>query len=901
MHRDARPAAWRRYLRFLGPDLEGDIDDELSFHLAERIEALRSEGRSEPAARAQALAEFGDVRDVRATLRTIDRRIEQRRSRAEWLASMVARIRHSLRVLVRQPSFTIPAVVTLSLGLAAAVAIYTLLDTIVLTPLPFPNAERLVALSSPMPKLNDTWGIARHQLFYYKQNARSIEEMGLYRASEATLTGDGTSTFAERVPIATVTSGIFDVLGIIPALGRLLTPEDNRNRDAAVVVLGHDLWMRRFGGDRMIVGRTIDLEGFPHQVVGVAPVNAQLPDRRVDLWLPDWADPAAAAQNNHVRQAVARLRPGVSAATAEADLAPLVLRMEEVFPAAYPNHWIRNSGFRTAVVPLRDDVVGATIARALWILLAGVGLVLVVALANVSNLFLVRADGRRREVLVRSALGARRGDLLVLHLTDALVVALLAATIAFALVRSALGVLAWFAPEGLPRLAEVHAGWATGLQLLALSLAIGLLLGLVTAGSARGDHAALRDASRGLTLSRRQVAVRGTLVVAQVALAVVLMAGAGLMVRSFQKLRGISPGFAPDGVATMDLALPAARFDAATRVATFYEQVSEQLRAIPGVTHVSMVEQLPLTGRSGCTGVVTNQPGAMGRAEQCVTTLQVAPGYFEALQIPVRGSAPTWDQVHQAMGGAVVTRALAEVLWPGEDPNGRTIRCCSVGEGWFHVGGVVDDLYDAGLDAPKMQAVFFPLVPPPGADLQWLARGVSLVVRAPSMTPAQLFPLVQREVARLDPQVPVTNPRGLDEVVARSMARRTFTLTLLAVAATIALLLSAIGLYAVVSYVVSHRIGEIGIRMALGARSSQVARLVVQQALTLTSLGLVLGVGGALATTRVLGALLYEVQPGDPLVLSAVAVLLIAIALAASLAPTWRAAHVDPSTALRGE
>jgi hypothetical protein len=237
MHRDARPAAWRRYLRFLGPDLEGDIDDELSFHLAERIEALRSEGRSEPAARAQALAEFGDVRDVRATLRTIDRRIEQRRSRAEWLASMVARIRHSLRVLVRQPSFTIPAVVTLSLGLAAAVAIYTLLDTIVLTPLPFPNAERLVALSSPMPKLNDTWGIARHQLFYYKQNARSIEEMGLYRASEATLTGDGTSTFAERVPIATVTSGIFDALGIIPALGRLLTPEDNRNRDAAVVVL----------------------------------------------------------------------------------------------------------------------------------------------------------------------------------------------------------------------------------------------------------------------------------------------------------------------------------------------------------------------------------------------------------------------------------------------------------------------------------------------------------------------------------------------------------------------------------------------------------------------------------------------------------------------------------------
>lgn len=901
MHRDARPAAWRRYLRFLGPDIDGDIDDELSFHLAERIEALRNEGMSETAARMQALREFGDVRHVRSTLRAIDRRIEQRRSRAEWIASLGARLRHSLRVLVRQPAFTVPAVVTLALGLAATVAIYTLLDTIVLTPLPFPNAERLVALSSPMPKLNDTWGIARHQLFYYKDNARSIEEMALYNASEATLTGDGTSTFAERVPTARVTAGIFDVLGIVPALGRALTAEDNRIRDAAVVMLGHDLWVRRFGGDRSIVGRTIDLEGFPHQVVGVAPPGAQLPDQRVDLWLPDYADPAAAPQNNHVRMAVARLRPGFTATTAEADLAPLVLRMEEVFPAAYPNHWIRNSGFRTAVVPLRDEIVGATITRALWILLAGVGIVLVVALANVANLFLVRADGRTREVLVRSALGARGGELLALHLTDALVVALLAAAIAIALVRVALGALTWFAPEGLPRLAELHAGWTTSFLLLGIALAIGLGLGLVTAGAARGDHAALRDASRGLTLSRRQVAVRGALVVAQVALAVVLMAGAGLMVRSFQKLRSISPGFAPDGVATMDLALPAARYDTTTRVADFYEQVSAAVRAIPGVTHVSMVEQLPLTGRSGCTGVVTNQPGANGRSEQCVTTLQVAPGYFEAMRIPVRGSAGSWNEVHQGAGGAVVTRALAEVLWPGEDPIGRTIRCCSVADGWFHVRGVVDGLYDAGLDAPQMQAVFFPLVAPPGADLQWLARGVNLVVRAPTMTPAQLYPLVQREVARLDQQVPVTNPRALDEVVARSMARRTFTLALLAVAATIALLLSAIGLYAVVSYVVSHRIGEIGIRMALGARASQVAGLVVRQALALTSLGLVLGVGGALATTRVLGALLFEVKPGDPLVLSAVATLLILIALAASLAPTWRAAHVDPSRALRAE
>ncbi len=304
--RRTRTPAWRRYLRFLGPNLEADIDDEVAFHIAERVEALRANGMREGDARAQALAEFGDVADVKRSLHVIDRRMEQHRDRLAWTIDALAQLRHSVRVLVRQPAFTLPAVVTLALGLAATVAIFTLLDTIVLRPLPFPNAERLVALSSPMPKLNDTWGIARHQLFYYKTNARSIEDMGLYRTGEATLTGDGSTSFAERVKSATVTAGIFDVLGIVPERGRVLTAQDNLQRESFVVVLGHDLWVRRFGSDPAIVGKRIDLEGFPHEVVGVAPAGAQLPDRPVDLWLPDWADPAAEAQNNHVRQAVAR-------------------------------------------------------------------------------------------------------------------------------------------------------------------------------------------------------------------------------------------------------------------------------------------------------------------------------------------------------------------------------------------------------------------------------------------------------------------------------------------------------------------------------------------------------------------------------------------------------------------
>lgn len=902
MTRKDRQPLWRRYLRFFGPNIDADIDDELTFHLAERVEALRAEGRPEREAHAQALAEFGSVREVKRSLQTIDRRIDERRVHGERLAMLASRVRHAVRVLVRQPGFAIPAVITLALGLASTVAIFTLLDTIVLRPLPFPRAERLVSLSSPMPKLHDTWGIARHQLFYYKQKATLLEDLALYRSSDATLTGDGASNFAERVPTAVVSAGIFSVLGIAPALGRLLTADDNLQEVPSAVVIGYELWMRRFGGDRAIVGRTIDIEGFAVPVVGVAPAQAQLPEQRVDLWLPDHIDPSASAQNNHVRGAVGVLKAGVSAADLEAELAPLVLRMEELFPSAYPNHWIRDSGFRTAVSPLRDEIVGATVTRALWILFAGVAIVLLVAIANVANLFLVRADGRRREVLVRSALGARRRDLIALHLLDALIVSGSAAVLAYALVRSALGALLWLSPEGVPRLAELQVGAGTALSLMVVALAIGAALGLLTSGVA-GDsgHAALRDASRGLTLTRRQVTTRGALVVTQVGLAVVLLAGAGLMVRSSQKLRSISPGFSPEGVSTMDLALPAARYDGIQRVSAFYEQLTTTLRAIPGVTSASVVEQLPLTGHSGCTGVVTNQPSATGRRGQCVTTLQVAPGYFEAMRIPVRGSAATWDDHHRSSAGVVVTRALAEVLWPGEEALGRPIRCCSEGAGWFRVTGVVDQLYDAGLDAPQMHAAFFPLVPVAGADLQWLARNVSLVVRAPSLTPAALFPLVRRAAAQLDPQVPVTSPRAMSEVVARSMAKRTFTLVLLATAAAIALLLSAIGLYAVVSYVVSHRLGEIGIRMALGATAPQVARLVVGQSMAMASLGLVLGVGAALAATRVLGALLYEVQPGDPMVLAAVSALLVVIALTASLAPTWRAAHVEPSRALKGE
>ncbi|MEO7355556.1 MAG: permease prefix domain 1-containing protein, partial [Gemmatimonadales bacterium] len=426
----ARPEPmWRRYLRFGRSDIAADIQDELRFHFDERIEALVASGVDPVTARRQAVQEFGDVAAVRHGLAAIDSRIHARRSSRERLTILGDEIRIALRRLRRQPSFTIPVVLTLGLGLAATAVVFSLLDTVLLRPLPYRDAQQLVSLASVMPKLNDVWGIARHQLPYYKANVRAFEDMALYRTPQVSIPGEGTVR-AERITAASVSASIFPTLGIAAELGRVLRPEDNVPRVGTVVVLSHDYWMRRFGGDRRVIGTLFNVDGTKREIVGITPSGVGLPDQRVDIWLPDHIDPAAPPMNNHVRGAVARLRPGFTAAAAEAQIAPLVLRMEELFPAAYPNHWIQNSGFRTSVTPLRDEVVGPAVARALWILFAAVWLVLIVASANVANLVLVRAEAERREIVMRAALGASRGYLAAHYVTEGIVVTLIAAILA---------------------------------------------------------------------------------------------------------------------------------------------------------------------------------------------------------------------------------------------------------------------------------------------------------------------------------------------------------------------------------------------------------------------------------------------------------------------------------------
>ena len=895
--------SWRRYLTFWRGDVRRDVDDELRFHFDERIADLVATGLTSAEAHRQALDEFGDVDSVRAHLHDIDQRILDSRGRTEWRSVMKDEIRHALRRLARHPAFTVPAVLTLALGLGATTAIYTVLDAVVLRPLPYANADRLVYIDTPMPGMGpDTrWWLGRHEVFYFKEHARGLEDIGVYQRSQANVLGDA-GTRAERVNSASVSASLLSTLGFRPYAGRLITSEDNLNDGPPrIALLGYDFWLRRYAGDRGVVGKTIDIEGFPLQIIGVLQPGAQLPDERIDIWMPAHVDPAMPARNNHTWSGIGRLRAGYAAADLERELAPLVKRFPEVFPTAYNERFMQSTGFSAAVTPLRDWVVGDVVTRALWILLGAVALVFLVAAANVANLFLVRVDARRREMAVRMALGAARSHLAAHFLIEGLVLSVAAAALGVMVASAGLRGLLSAAPSGIPRLDEVHLSAPSIGVAIALAVVTGVIFALIPMANAKMNVQTLREGSRTLTASRRRHAVRGALVAGQVALALVLLAAAGLMVRSFQNLRNVRPGFDADGVLTMAVALPAVRYASDRSVAQFVEQLSNRVSALPGVRDVGFGEQVPPAMSTGCTGVMTEAATREEMKNACILVMRTAPGYFEALRIRVEGRTPTWTETNAGAGPAVVTRALAQQLWPNENAIGKGIRCCFAGKTWYRVVGVTDDMRGNGFDQPVTQAVFFPMIALEDARLEGTPRQLQVIVRSETGNLTALAPAVRRAIAELDATVAIANEQSMEQVIARSMAKRTFTLTLLGIASGMALLLSAIGLYGVVSYVVGERRSEIGVRVALGAQRGDVGRMIIMQSVRLTAIGVVIGLAGALATTRLLQSLLFEVRPTDPATLGAVSLVLVTIAAAASWVPARRAMQVDPVEALRND
>ncbi|MEZ4426041.1 MAG: ABC transporter permease [Gemmatimonadota bacterium] len=879
---------------------ETDLDEEIRFHLERRIEENLARGMSEAEARAEAERRFGDVARVRSETRRVHAALARERGRRERILEANTALRLALRSLARRPALGLSVVGILSLGLGASAAVFTALNRIVLQPLSFPRAAELVWIDSAVPYVGEDarWGLSVAGYFEFAERASTLTALGAYSGGDATVIDE---RGPKRARIGAVTASLLRVLEARPALGRLLLDEDDRPGSAPVVVLGHAFWVAEYGSDPGVLGRTLQVNGTPFEIVGVLESGVTLPQTQPDLWLALGLDPAARPVNAHWLSAVGRLSPAATVEDAQRELSGITDSFVERFPSAYSVSFMRESGFNTLVQPLKSRVLG-DVGRVLWILFGSVGLLLAITLANVGNLMVVRAEGRRRELAVRSALGASDWNLFGLHLAESVVLALLAVGPALLLAAGGVRVLVRLAPAGLPRLSEVALGPSTAAFTASLAMAAGLALGVLP-GYVRAidPRGALGGLQRAFTPTRQ--VVRRVLVIAQVGLAVVLLTAAGLMLRSFLRLRAVDPGFQMAGVVTFTVPLPPARYGAYQDVSDFHRRLLSEIERLPGVVAAGSTTRLPvLDENGGCASLfVEDQPPDDGDQPPCLPVQLVTPGYVEAMGIPMQaGASLSWADLEAGTGEVLVTAALAHRFWGRGDAVGMGVR----GNGWerpfYRVKGVTGDVRADGLDRPPLEAVYFPMIPLEGAPLWSPPRTMSVAVRSERADPVQLVPAVRAVLSAIDPDVPLVDVQALDQGVQGSaaVARTSFTLVLLGVAGALALLLSAVGLYAVLAVLVAQRTAELGVRMALGALPGQVIGLVLRQSLGMALVGVGSGVVVASLSARWLAALLFEVRPHDPWTLLGAGGGLLLVTLIAALVPAWRAARLDPKVAL---
>jgi putative ABC transport system permease protein len=888
--------------------MRADVDSELAFHIHSRIEEIMSrDGLSLADAEAEATRRFGDVADYRQQLRTIDRQTHLRQQLSEYAQMLRREARQSLRSLRRSPSFSVIAVLTLALGLGACTAIFTVLDRVVLRPLSYPEAGRLISIGTKWPgiRTGEEYGISSYMYFRFRESSRDLENLGVYETEVFALPA-ANGADAEKVTVVDASASLFPVLGIKAELGRTFNTDDERPLDTSVILLSHMIWLRRFGGDRAIVGKTVDVGGRFMQVIGVLPADATLPNRDGDIWAPLHLDSRELPQNNHVMHAIGLLKSNASIGHAYADLSVLTQRITADFPQVYGEKFMRTTGFGLFVRSLHDEVIGPSVARILWVIFASVALVLAIAATNVAALFLIRMDVQRREIAMRAALGADRA-LIALHcLSESLLLSAGAAAGALVFAEALLHILLAFAPASLPRLDEIALDTRGVLFCIAAAAITGIAFGVLPLGRATLDVAILRDGGRGLTSSRRQATARRALVMLQVALSVVLLVSAGLMAKSFAKLRAVRPGFAPAGVLTMSISLRPDRYRSDAQIVGMWRELSSRVAALPGVHGTGGTSSLPLTTDAGCTTLLVEESESRAANHSpCVPIVFVSPGYFETMRISVDGEAPGWAENETGSGTMVVSKALAAQLWPGSNAIGKTLVFSQQRRLVFRVSGIAGDVRADGIQKPPSATAYFPLAAPASAGVasrsDFDVNFLHFVVRSDSNDMRQLGTAIRRAAAEIDPQLPVADFGSMESIVAKSMAQTTFTALVLAVAAVIATLLSAVGIYGVISYTVVQRRSEIGIRMALGARFLAIARVVVGQAITLAVVGAAIGLIVATLATRALRSLLYDVSPSDPTIAFGAVFALLGIAVLASYAPARRAAAIDPAEALRTE
>ncbi|MBP7551041.1 MAG: FtsX-like permease family protein [Gemmatimonadaceae bacterium] len=891
-----------------------EVDEELRFHMEERRAELIAAGLSTEQADAEMRRRFGDAEAYRRQTAAIDHVTIRQERRAHFVTTLRRETRHSARALVRDRGFSVVAGVTLALGIGATAAMFAVLDAVVLRPLPYADADRLVSVMHPavVPGSGpQRWGVSPGGYIHFKRDARTLADFGIYRTFTVTVTSGGD---AELARVAMATHEVAGILGARAELGRLLGDEDDRPGAARRVMLSHEYHQRRFGGDPAVVGTMLETAFGNYEIVGVTTPGVALPmpgpfaeasDLRtfgVDVWMMQRIDPAGPFWNNHPNVGVGRLRAGSAVESANAEFATLLARFPEQMPNAYSAKFLTSYGFGVEVAPLQDAVLGAKVPRALWMLFGSVLVVLLIAAANVGNLFLVRFEARRREAAVRAALGADRGQMAAHYLSESLLLCGTASVAALGVAWAALRLVLLVAPTDVPRLAAVTLDARTAGVALAIGLAIGVVLGILPLLRRDVDVGALREASRGMSASPRRRAARHALVVAQVALSLMLLAATGLLWRSFAQLRAVAPGFDTDRTLVFNVSLPFVAYDTPEKAIVAHRALHDAFAAIPGVRSVG-AGSVPLRDfASGCT-VVYRESRPYGPDEEtpCVASASVLPGWFETLGIRVDGATSTWRDLDARTQPAVVTRALADRLWPGEDPIGRGIGSNGPdAKAFYHVVGVVPSVHLDGLDAKPTEAVLYPATSLiPNERGEWV-NDVAFFLRTDGRDPLSLLPQVRDAVRRIDARVPIIEPTTFEAVAARSIARTSFTLALLGLAGVLGLVLSAVGLYGVVSYLVQQRRSELGLRLALGDTAAGVRRLVVLQSLRLGVVGVVIGLVGAMASNRALEAMLFEVRAMDPVVLVGVALLLLGTVTFASLGPAGRAARIEPGEAMRG-
>jgi predicted permease len=814
-------------------------------------------------------------------------------------------ITHAARRLARTPIFTMAAALTLALAIAANVAIFTLVYRVVINPLPFPQSARVILLDFGMPSRNFPAGINSitwQAYFQLADNARTLDGIAGYTNGSATLTGGGTP---ERIVVSSATPSLARVLRVSPALGRWFTESEGTPGAASVAVLSQGLWASRFGGDPGVVGRIVSIDGVPTQVIGVMPRSFAFPNPQVGVWMPAQSTRAQASFLFSLT-GVARLRDGVTVADARTE----ITRQIELLARTAVNQ----RGLVSTALPLQDAVVGR-IANALWILLGSVGLVLLVACANIANLFLVRSESRQREIAVRRALGARTAGIARYFLIESALLAMIGGAIGLALAWGGVQLLVAFGPPSLPRLNEVRLDGVVVAFTIGVTLLAGMAFGAIPVLRLTPLTNSLHETGRGRTATRAQHRTRHLLMGAQVALAVILLVASGLMIRSFQKLRSADLGFDPSSALTFSVALPDRAYPTREAAVAAQSAILERLSAIPGVRMASATTCLPLAGV--CFGNVLGVEGELpdpNRVRPWGRFRAVAAGYFEAMGMRLkRGRTMTQADVDRRAPVIVVDEVLADAYFPGQDPIGKRLRSLvppspsRPAAGWMEIVGVVARTPTYAIAEPVPQAqLYMPMSIAGGPDIPTEAligpspTAMSYVVRS-DVSPSDLAAAVRAAVAERDPNLAVAQVRRLEEIVARGSDQTTFTMVLLAIAASVALLLGAIGIYGVVSYIGAQRTGEIGVRLALGAAPASVAALILRQSAMVTAVGIGVGVIGALAGGRFIRSLLYNVSPSDPLVIATTTMLLGAIALLACWLPARRAARLSPLDALRAD